>query len=345
MKAASGSHQEAVLVKGQKHWNDPKRREEQEEQIKALTDQLEKGIKEVFTSEKYKAYLSTMEKFHSYSFNNSILIYVQKPNASMVAGFKTWQSLERQVKKGERGIRIFAPRPYKVIRDVEAVDPGTGEVLLDPNGKPIMEKEERSYVRFIPVKVFDVSQTEGKALPTLTEELQGEAQNYEALMAAIKETAQVPIRFDTWTESKKGYYSLSNQEIVIKSGMSERQTVKTAIHETAHSILHTDPDEMKDRATKEVEAESVAFIVCQHFGLDTSDYSFGYLASWSNGKGLPELKASLQTIQRTSNDLINRLNQLVLKYTNNLDISQSIAEEHKKIPSIGDIWKRIRHRR
>ena len=239
MKAASGSHQEAVLVKGQKYWNDPKRREEQEEQIKALTDQLEKGIKEVFTSEKYKAYLSTMEKFHSYSFNNSILIYVQKPNASMVAGFKTWQSLDRQVKKGERGIRIFAPRPYKVIRDVEAVDPGTGEVLLDPNGKPIMEKEERSYVRFIPVKVFDVSQTEGKALPTLTEELQGEAPNYEALMAAIKEAAQVPIRFDTWTDSKKGYYNLTNQEIVIKSGMSERQTVKTAIHETAHSILHT----------------------------------------------------------------------------------------------------------
>lgn len=317
-------------MKGQKHWNDPKRREEQEEQIKALTDQLEKGIKEVFTSEKYKAYLSTMEKFHFYSFNNSILIYLQRPNATRVAGFKTWQSLERHVKEGEKGIRIFAPRPYKVIRDVEAVDPGTGEVLLDPNGKPIMEKEERSYVRFIPVNVFDVSQTEGKALPTLAEELQGDAQNYEALMAAVKETAQVPIRFDTWTDSKKGYYNLTNEEIVIKSGMSELQTVKTAIHETAHSILHTDKEHLKDSATMEVEAESVAFVVCQHFGLDTSDYSFGYLAGWSSGKELPELKASLQTIQRTSNDLINRLDQLVLKYTNNLDISQSIAEEHKK---------------
>lgn len=332
-------------MKGQKKWNDPKLREEREEQIKILTDQLEKGIKEVFTSEKYKAYLSTMEKFHSYSFNNSILIYLQRPNATRVAGYKTWQSLERQVKEGEKGIRIFAPRPYQYIREVEAIDPGTGEMLRDQNGKPIMEKEEHSYVRFIPVKVFDVSQTEGKALPTLSEELQGEAQNYEALMAAIKEAAQVPIRFDTWTESKKGYYSLSNQEIVIKSGMGEKQTVKTAIHETAHSILHTDPEEMKDRATKEVEAESVAFIVCQHFGLDTSDYSFGYLAGWSSGKGLPELKASLQTIQRTSNDLINRLDQLVLKYTNNLDISQSIAEEHKKIPGIGDIWKKLRHRR
>ena len=325
-------------MKGQKPWNDPKRREEQEEQIKALTDQLEKGIKEVFTSEKYKAYLSTMEKFHSYSFNNSILIYVQKPNASMVAGFKTWQSLDRQVKKGERGIRIFAPRPYKVIRDVEAVDPGTGEVLLDPNGKPIMEKEERSYVRFIPVKVFDVSQTEGKALPTLTEELQGEAPNYEALMAAIKEAAQVPIRFDTWTDSKKGYYNLTNQEIVIKSGMSERQTVKTAIHETAHSILHTDKEHLKDSATMEVEAESVAFVVCQHFGLDTSDYSFGYLASWSSGKELPELKASLQTIQKTSDGLIGKLEHLMKKYINNLAISQSLTVEAEQLSGIGDTF-------
>ena len=332
-------------MKGQKHWNDPKRREEQEEQIKALTDQLEKGIKEVFTSEKYKAYLSTMEKFHSYSFNNSILIYVQKPNATMVAGFKTWQSLERQVKKGERGIRIFAPRPYKVIRDVEAVDPGTGEVLLDPNGKPIMEKEERSYVRFIPVKVFDVSQTEGKALPTLTEELQGEAQNYEALMAAIKEAAQVPIRFDTWTDSKKGYYNLTNQEIVIKSGMSERQTVKTAIHETAHSILHTDKEHLKDSATMEVEAESVAFVVCQHFGLDTSDYSFGYLAGWSSGKELPELKASLQTIQKTSDGLIGKLEHLMKKYINNLAISQSLTVEAEQLSGIGDTFYKHTHRR
>lgn len=332
-------------MKGQKPWNDPKRREEQEEQIKALTDQLEKGIKEVFTSEKYKAYLSTMEKFHSYSFNNSILIYVQKPNATMVAGFKTWQSLERQVKKGERGIRIFAPRPYKVIRDVEAVDPGTGEVLLDPNGKPIMEKEERSYVRFIPVKVFDVSQTEGKALPTLTEELQGEAQNYEALMAAIKEAAQVPIRFDTWADSKKGFYNLTNQEIVIKSGMSERQTVKTAIHETAHSILHTDKEHLKDSATMEVEAESVAFVVCQHFGLDTSDYSFGYLASWSSGKELPELKASLQTIQKTSDGLIGKLEHLMKKYINNLAISQSLTVEAEQLSGIGDTFYKHTHRR
>lgn len=332
-------------MKGQKYWNDPKRREEREEQIKALTDQLEKGIKEVFTSEKYKAYLSTMAKFHSYSFNNSILIYVQKPNATMMAGFKTWQSLERQVKKGERGIRIFAPRPYKVIRDVEAVDPGTGEVLLDPNGKPIMEKEERSYVRFIPVKVFDVSQTEGKALPTLTEELQGEAQNYEALMAAIKEAAQVPIRFDTWADSKKGYYNLTNQEIVIKSGMSERQTVKTAIHETAHSILHTDKEHLKDSATMEVEAESVAFVVCQHFGLDTSDYSFGYLASWSSGKELPELKASLQTIQKTSDGLIGKLEHLMKKYINNLAISQSLTVEAEQLSGIGDTFYKHTHRR
>ena len=228
---------------------------------------------------------------------------------------------------------------------MEAVDPGTGEVLLDPNGKPIMEKEERSYVRFIPVKVFDVSQTEGKALPTLTEELQGEAQNYEALMAAIKEAAQVPIRFDTWADSKKGYYNLTNQEIVIKSGMSERQTVKTAIHETAHSILHTDKEHLKDSATMEVEAESVAFVVCQHFGLDTSDYSFGYLASWSSGKELPELKASLQTIQKTSDGLIGKLEHLMKKYINNLAISQSLTVEAEQLSGIGDTFYKHTHRR
>ena len=332
-------------MKGQKKWNDPKRREEREEQIKILTDQLEKGIKEVFTSEKYKAYLSTMEKFHSYSFNNSILIYLQRPNATRVAGYKTWQSLERQVKEGEKGIRIFAPRPYQYIREVEAIDPGTGEMLRDQNGKPIMEKEEHSYVRFIPVKVFDVSQTEGKALPTLSEELQGEAQNYEALMAAIKEAAQVPIRFDTWADSKKGYYNLTNQEIVIKSGMSERQTVKTAIHETAHSILHTDKEHLKDSATMEVEAESVAFVVCQHFGLDTSDYSFGYLASWSSGKELPELKASLQTIQKTSDGLIGKLEHLMKKYINNLAISQSLTVEAEQLSGIGDTFYKHTHRR
>lgn len=208
-----------------------------------------------------------------------------------------------------------------------------------------MEKEERSYVRFIPVKVFDVSQTEGKALPTLTEELQGEAQNYEALMAAVKETAQVPIRFASWTESKKGYYNLTNQEIVIKSGMSERQTVKTAIHETAHSILHTDKEHLKDSATMEVEAESVAFVVCQHFGLDTSDYSFGYLAGWSSGKELPELKASLQTIQKTSDGLIGKLEHLMKKYINNLAISQSLTVEAEQLSGIGDTFYKHTHRR
>ena len=345
MKAASGSHQEAVLVKGQKHWNDPKRREEREEQIKALTDQLEKGIKEVFTSEKYKAYLSTMAKFHSYSFNNSILIYMQKPDASLVAGYKTWQSLERQVKKGEKGILIFAPCPYTSVREKEVIDPETGKVQVDSDGKPVKEKRKISCTYFRPVNVFDVSQTEGKALPTLTEELQGEAQNYEALMAAIKEAAQVPIRFDTWADSKKGYYNLTNQEIVIKSGMSERQTVKTAIHETAHSILHTDKEHLKDSATMEVEAESVAFVVCQHFGLDTSDYSFGYLASWSSGKELPELKASLQTIQKTSDGLIGKLEHLMKKYINNLAISQSLTVEAEQLSGIGDTFYKHTHRR
>lgn len=318
---------------------------DREEKVKALTEKLEKGIKEVFASEKYKAYLSTMAKFHSYSFNNSILIYMQKPDASLVAGYKTWQSLERQVKKGEKSITILAPCPYKAVIEKEVTDPETGRTKTDADGKPVKEEQEISYTYFRPASIFDIFQTEGKALPTLSEELKGEAENYEALMAAIKEAADVPIRFDTWTESKKGYYSLTDQEIVIKSGMSEMQTVKTAIHETAHSTLHTDKEHLKDSATMEIEAESVAFVVCQHFGLDTSDYSFGYLAGWSSNKELPELKASLQTIQKTSDDLIERIEHFMKKYTNNLDISQSLIAEAEQIPGLGGTFQKHTHRR
>ena len=217
--------------------------------------------------------------------------------------------------------------------------------LYNADGKPVKEEQEISYTYFRPASIFDISQTEGKALPTLSEELKGEAENYEALMAAIKEAADVPIRFDTWTESKKGYYSLTDQEIVIKSGMSEMQTVKTAIHETAHSTLHTDKEHLKDSATMEVEAESVAYIVCEHFGFDTSDYSFGYLAGWSSNKELPELKASLQTIQKTSDDLIERIEHFMKKYTNNLDISQSLTAEAEQIPGLGGTFQKHTHRR
>lgn len=311
------------------------------DKIKELTDKLEAGIKEVFTSDKYREYLSTMNKFHNYSFNNSMLIHMQKPEASYVAGYKTWETMERHVRKGEKGITIFAPCPYKVKKPVEVYDSKTGQVKRDIHGKPMMEEKEITYASFKAISIFDISQTEGKPLPELAQELKGEIPDYMVLMDSVKEIAPVPIRFESWEQSKKGHYNLANKEIVIKSGMSDLQTVKTAIHETAHSIVHKDQAHVKDSATMEVEAESVAFVVCQHLGLDTSDYSFGYLAGWSSNEELPELKSSLQTIQRTSHEVIESLDRAILKNTNNIDISLSIADDSMKISSIGD----IRHHR
>lgn len=314
----------------------------QTDRIKELTDKLEAGIKEVFTSGRYREYLSAMNKFHSYSYNNSLLILMQKPEASYVAGFKTWETLGRHVKKGEKGITILAPCPYKSVNYVDVIEPDTGQVKRDEQGNVMKERKEISRASFKAISIFDISQTEGKPLPELVKELQGEIPDYKILMDSIRDVAPVPIRFDVWNETKKGYYDLENQEIVIKSGMSDLQTIKTAIHETTHSILHKDKEHTKDSRTMEVEAESVAFICCQHLGLDTSDYSFGYLAGWSSNKELPELKASLQTIQKTAHGVIEQLAKAILKYTNNLDISQCIADEAMKMPSIGDTH---RHRR
>lgn len=314
----------------------------QNDKIKELTDKLEAGIKEVFTSGRFREYLSIMNKFHSYSFNNSMLILLQKPEASYVAGYKTWETLDRHVRKGEKGITIFAPYPYKAKKAVEVIDAETGQVKRDIHGKPMTEEREITYASFKAISIFNISQTEGKQLPELTKELQGEIPDYMILMDSVREIAPVPIRFEEWDKSKKGHYDLTNREIVIKSGMSDLQTVKTGIHELAHSILHKDKEHLKDSATMETGAESISFIACQHLGLDTSDYSFGYLAGWSSDKDLPELKSSLQTIQRTSHELIENLDRAILKHTNNLDISKCIADEPLKIPSIADTH---RHRR
>ncbi|MEF9939599.1 MAG: ArdC family protein [Clostridium sp.] len=319
-----------------------KEKTDQNIKIKELTDKLEQGIKEVFTSDKYKKYLSTMQKFHSYSFNNSLLIAQQKPDASYIAGYKTWETMERHVIKGAKGIMILAPSLYKNIIYTDVTDPGTGLLKRDAQGNPVKERKEITYASFRAISVFDISQTEGEPLPELAKELQGQMPDYMLLMDSIKEVAPAPIRFDNWNTNKKGYYHLEDKEIVIKSGMSELQTIKTAIHETTHSILHKDKAHIKDSATMEVEAESVAFILCQHLGLDTSDYSFGYLAGWSSDKELPELKSSLQTIQQTSHKLIEDIDKVILKHTNNIDASLSMAEENIKIAGIGDIHK---HRR
>jgi antirestriction protein ArdC len=308
----------------------------QTDKIKELTDKLETGIKEVFTSSRYREYLSTMNKFHNYSYNNSMLILLQKPEASYVAGYKTWETMDRHVRKGEKGITIFAPCPYKAKKAVEVIDTETGQVKRDTQGNPMKEEKEITYASFKAISIFDISQTEGKELPEIAKELKGTVPDYLMILDSIIDVSPVPIRFELWDDSKKGYYSPLHGEIVIKDAMSDLQTVKTAIHEIAHSILHKDKEHMKDSATMEVEAESVAFVVCQHLGLDTSDYSFGYLAGWSSRKELPELKSSLQTIQKTAHDVIEQLDRAILKNTNNLDISQCIADEPFKISSLAD---------
>lgn len=307
------------------------------EKLKKLTDRLEQGIRSVFESERYREYLSVMERFHSYSMNNTILIMLQKPEASYVAGYKTWESLGRYVKKGEQGIQILVPCFYKKKEEVEASDSDRkekGDAVSDADDKEkeaVKEQQEILHTYFRPATIFDISQTEGKPLPELTTELQGQVPEYERFFDALEKASPVPIRFDEWSSRRKGYYDLIKQEIVIKAGMSEPQNIKTAVHEMAHSILHKDRNHVKDSVSMEIEAESVAYVVCQHYGLDTSEYSFNYLAGWSSSEDMPELKASLQRIQQTSHDLIDRLDRNLFLSTNHLDISDTRDSLQEKI--------------
>ncbi len=284
----------------------------EQQRVKEITDKLEQGLKELFESEKYKSYLSTMSKFHNYSFNNTLLIAMQKPEATLVAGYKAWQkNFDRHVNKGEKAIRILAPAPYKIKEERDKLDPVTGELLFDENGMPQKEKVEITIPAFRVVSVFDLSQTNGKPIPELgTEELLQTVEGYEDFVKALMEVAPVPIGFEDIPGESKGYFHTEEKRIAIQENMSESQTLKTMVHEVAHSLLHNkeinkDIDApVKDRNTKEVEAESVAYTVCQHFGIDTSDYSFGYIAGWSDGREMTELKASLDTIRRTASELI-----------------------------------------
>ena len=286
----------------------------EKQKVQEITEKLEQGLQELFESEKYKSYLNTMSKFHNYSFNNTLLIAMQKPDATLVAGYKAWQrNFERHVKKGEKGIRILAPAPYKIKEEQEKIDPVTNESMIDKDGMPVMEEVEIKIPAFRAVTVFDVSQTDGKELPELAvNELLAEVDGYQDFMKALDMVSPVPIEYEDIPGDAKGYFSIGANRIAIQEGMSESQTVKTAIHEVAHAKLHsrerekeTDISEHKDRNTKEVEAESVAYTVCQHFGIDTSDYSFGYIAGWSSGKEMAELKSSLDTIRRTASELIS----------------------------------------
>ena len=284
------------------------------EKVKEITARLEQGVQAIFDSDRYKEFLTAMSKFHDYSLNNTILIAMQGGN--LVMGFRQWEKeFDRHVKKGEKGIKIFAPAPYKVKKLVDKIDPETRKPMLDREGKVVKEETEITVPAFKVITVFDISQTEGKEFPDLSvKPLLADVEQYEDFFAALEKASPVPITFEQITNGANGYFSLTDKRIAIKEGVSELQAVKTAIHEIAHAKLHdvdlnAPPEQQNrvDRHTCEVEAESVAYTVCQHFGLDTSDYSFGYVAGWSSGKEMTELKASLETIQTTAKELITEI--------------------------------------
>lgn len=287
------------------------------ERLKEITDKLEQGIQDLFSSEQYKAYLKTMSKFTNYSVNNTLLIFMQRPDASLVAGYGAWQNnFNRHVKRGEHGIKILAPCPYKDRVEMERIDPGTRRPMIGRDGKPVTEQVEITRAAFKPVTVFDLSQTEGEPLPQLgVDELTGSVEHYADFFKALKEISPFSVAFEEITTGAKGYCNFTERRIAINEGMSEVQNVKTAIHEITHATLHDyyndkekdlPPEEKKGRNTREVEAESVAYVVCQHYGIETSEYSFPYVAGWE-GQDKNLLKASLSTIRETADGLITSI--------------------------------------
>ena len=294
------------------------------ERIKEITAGIEKGIMELFESDRYRNYLTTMSRFHKYSLNNVMLIHAQRPDATLVAGFNKWKnSFGRHVKKGEKGIQILAPTPYKIKQEAQKLDPDTKLPLLDENGEPVTEEKEVTIPMFKVVSVFDVSQTDGRPLPQISSTLTGDVAEYEIFLEALRRTSPVPISFQAMEPGMDGYFAPKKQKIFLREGMSQVQTICAAVHEIAHSKLH-DYEHMteladdretilvpgeKSRNTEEVEAESISYAVCQYFGIETAENSFGYIAAWSQGKELKELRASLETINKTSSELISGIEQ------------------------------------
>lgn len=321
--------------------------EKNKERLKEITDSIEQGIQNLFQSDRYAQYLRTMSRFHRYSVNNTMLIYMQKPDATLVAGFNKWRDqFSRNVMRGEKGIKIIAPTPFKKKIEEEKLDPDTKAPVLDADGKVIMEEKEIKIPMYKVVSVFDVSQTEGKPLPTLTNDLTGNVKQYEIFMEALRRSSPVPLAFEAMKPNTDGYFSEKDQRIAIRSDMSEVQTVAAAVHEITHATLHNyeqarldaakedetaEPPKPKDRNTEEVEAESVSYAVCQYYGIQTGENSFGYIASWSRDKELPELRSSLETINKTASGLIS-------------DIDQNFREVLKEYDSVleqfaGDVYQ------
>ena len=320
----------------------------QYQKVKEITDQLEQGIQDLFESEKYMSWLRTMSRFHDYSLNNTLLIAFQRPDATLVAGYTAWQKqFGRQVQKGEKAIKILAPAPYKEKVEIEKLDPVTKMPIYSDDGKPIIEVQEVTRPAFKVVIVFDVSQTEGREIPSLgVDELSGDVREYEMFFEALKRSCPVPMEFENIEGSAKGYYHQMEQRIAIREGMSQVQTIKTVIHEMAHQRLHAvDPlDEKSEiinqsRSSKEVEAESVAYTVCQHYGIETSDYSFAYVAGWSHGKETPELKASLNTIRKTANEMITEIDGHIAEINKEMEQENKVTCYLKITSSMGSEYE------
>ncbi|XZL95924.1 LPD25 domain-containing protein (plasmid) [Clostridium perfringens] len=297
-----------------------KSNDERKAEIEEILKNMEEGIKNVFESDKYKTFLDFISKFHNYSVNNLVWLQSQKPDMRRVAGLKTWNQLGRKVNKGEKALKVLAPMKHKKIMEMEKIDKVTGKPVLDSNGKILKEKQLVEWISYRTVPVFDISQTNGKEIPTLIDELKGSVKNNEILMNSLKGVSKAKITFEDIKGGAKGYYSYTDNRISINNGMSEVQTLKTLIHELAHSRLHTMNDH-KENNKKELEAESVAYIVTKHFDIDTSDYSFGYLASWSKDKELSDFKDCLKTIQKEADNLIVEVEAEIQKY---LDIEKNI---------------------
>ena len=305
------------------------------EKMKEITNRLEQGIQDLFESDRFKEYLQVMSKFHNYSFNNTLLIAMQKPDATLIAGYNSWKNLfGRQVSRGAKGIKVIAPSPYKVKKEIDKIDPKTQKPMTDKNGKPVKEETEVTVPAFKVVSVFDVSQTEGKELPSIgVDELTGDVEQYADFFKATEQASPAPVGFEKIESGAKGYYSQTEKRIAINEGMSELQNLKTLIHEIAHAKLHDidlnapaeEQADRPDRRTREVQAESIAYAVCQHYGLDTSDYSFSYVAQWSSGRELAELKASLETIRNTASELIKDIDKNFAELTK--DKEQTQAQE------------------
>lgn len=284
-----------------------------DERVAELTERLENGVKELYASDSYAQYITAMAKFHHYSFGNALLILFQYPSASNVAGYNTWKQLGRQVKKGEKGIMILAPCNFRASLEREKIDPLTGQTLYGPDGNPLTEKVKISPNRFKIAHVFDLSQTEGRELPQIgVSELTGDVEDYTGIYDRLVGISPLPVVQENFQRTAKGYTSFTENRVVVKPGMSQVQTIKTLVHEIAHAKRHRPNDILEvptpaERRQREVEAESIAYVVCQHFGIDTSDYSLAYIAGWSKGKELTELKASLNVIHSTAGEIIDAI--------------------------------------